>query len=161
MRRSGWLAIFPAFIAAMGLATVSICSGGELIAPTRTLQEPTIAWGGLTVFSEPPRLEVYLDGKKVGRTPVWLKHVQAGFHKLMVEHAETDIYLEPGVMVQLSLYKGSFITLPREKKEAEKEAGVEGERPTETRKAAPAPGEEQATDLTPWEKFTNGTLRHF
>ena len=157
---------------AKGIACFSLCllflclaplgsSGDESIPPTRTLQEPGSTWGGLTVFSEPPQLEVYLDGKKVGQTPVWLKHVKAGFHKLRVEHSETDIYLEPGGSIQLSLYKGSFITVAREKKEGEQETGVEGERPTEARKAVAAPGEQQDTDLTPWEKFTNGTLRHF
>jgi hypothetical protein len=153
-------------IACFGLCFLFLClvplgsSGDELIPPTRTLQEPGSTWGGLTVFSEPPQLEVYLDGKKVGETPVLLKHVKAGFHKLRVEHSETDIYLEPGGSVQLSLYKGSFITVAREKREGEKETGVEGERPAEARKAAEAP-KERDTDLTPWEKFTNGTLRHF
>ena len=156
---------------AKGIACFSLCflflclaplsgSGDELIPPTRTLQEPEKTWGGLTVFSEPPQLDVYLDEKKVGQTPVSLKHVQAGFHKLRVEHSETDIYLEPGGTVQLSLYKGSFINLPKEKEEGEKETGVEGERPAEARKAVEAP-KERDTDLTPWEKFTNGTLRHF
>ena len=50
--------------------------------------------------------------------------------------------------------------MAREKKEGENEIGVEGERPAEARKAVEAP-KEQDTDLTPWEKFTNGTLRHF
>ena len=156
---------------AKGIACFSLCflflclaplgsSGDESIPPTRTLQEPGSTWGGLTVFSEPPQLEVYLDGKKVGETPVWLKHVKAGFHKLRVEHSETDIYLEPGGSIQLSLYKGSFITVAREKREGEKETGVEGERPAEARKPVEAP-KERDTDLTPWEKFTNGTLRHF
>jgi len=86
--------------------------------------------------------------------------VKAGFHKLRVEHSETDIYLEPGGSIQLSLYKGSFIDVAKREKEGEKETGVEGERPTEARKAVEAP-KEQDTDLTPWEKFTNGTLRHF
>jgi hypothetical protein len=157
---------------AKGLACLSSCllflclaplsgSGDELIPPTRTLQEPGRTSGGLTVFSEPPQLEVYLDGKKVGETPVWLRHVKAGFHKLRVEHSQTDIYLEPGGSVQLSLYKGSFITVAREKKGGEIETGAQSKRPTEARKAVAAPGEQQGTDLTPWEKFVNGTLRHF
>jgi hypothetical protein len=136
-------------------------AGDELIPPSRTLQEPGSTWGGLTVFSEPPQLEVYLDGKKVGETPVWLKHVKAGFHRLRVEHSETDIYLEPGGSIELSLYKGSFINLAREKRKGEKETGVEAERPTEHGKAAEAPKEPRDTDLTPWEKFINRTLRHF
>jgi hypothetical protein len=87
--------------------------------------------------------------------------VKAGFHRLRVEHSETDIYLEPGGSLQLSLYKGSFINVAREKGEGEKETGVEAERPAEAGKAVEAPKERQDTDLTPWEKFINGTLRHF
>jgi hypothetical protein len=48
----------------------------------------------------------------------------------------------------------------REKKEGEKKTGVEGERPTDAGKAVEA-SKERDTDLTPWEKFNNGTLRHF
>ena len=66
----------------------------------------------MTVFSEPPELEVFLDGSKVGQTPVWLERVQQGFHKLRVEDPEKKIHVEPGKRLRVGLFKGDFVVFP-------------------------------------------------
>jgi len=76
------------------ILAVTDCWGAELIKPTRTLQEPEKAWGGLTIFSEPPQREVYLDGEKVGSPPLWLTEVGTGLHTIKMPHAETAVRVE-------------------------------------------------------------------
>ena len=67
-----------AFIALIAVVIgTEICGGDELIEPTRELGGIEKEWGGLTLFSEPPQMDVYLDGKKLGRTPLWLHQVES------------------------------------------------------------------------------------
>jgi hypothetical protein len=63
----------------------------------------------VTVFSEPPELEVFLDGSKVGQTPLWLERVSQGFHKLRVKDVETEIHLEAGKGLRVGLFKGDLV----------------------------------------------------
>lgn len=86
MRTDKTARVFAAllFFAAV-FAFAAPCLGGELIEPTRTLGGPEKTWGGLTVFIEPPQMVVYLDGEKAGTTPLWLRQVEAGPHKLKIK----------------------------------------------------------------------------
>ena len=93
----------------------------ELIKPTRALDSVGEKPGKLSVFSEPPGLEVTLEGTKIGKTPLILDEVNPGSHRLQVKNSETDITIEPGKTLQISLYKGKFVLIPATDKKPPKQ----------------------------------------
>jgi hypothetical protein len=152
--------ILTFMLAAEALVAGSWSLGGELIEPTRTLGGPEKTWGGLTVFSEPPQMDVYLDGEKVGITPLWLRQVEAGPHKLKIKEAEKDVRVEKGKTARIGLFKGSFVTFS-EVKEEKAAAEPPKEEPPQTSSAAPTTEENRSSDLSLWERYVNGSLKHF
>jgi hypothetical protein len=114
--------------------TVSRSLSEELIPPSRTLQDAKEVYGKLTVASEPSGLEVFLDGSKIGLTPVRLKQVKPGAHKLRVSQAETDLFVKPGKIMHVSLFKGSFVM---KEVELRKEADPGKELPAKGKKVIP------------------------
>jgi hypothetical protein len=92
-----------------------LVSGGELIQPTRTLQSPEKLTGKISVFSEPPGLDVFLNHSKIGKTPILSMEVKAGKYKLEVQNATTEIYVIPDKSLRLSLFKSKFITVKESK----------------------------------------------
>ena len=135
----------------------TLCLGGELIPPTRTLEGTEQMPGTMSVLSEPPGLKVFLDGSNMGKTPVRYKKVRSGYHTLQVQDAETDIYLGPGKRLQISLFKGSFIMIPSEEKEGEKQPSpAQGELTEPSALARPAK-ERREKDLSLWERYVNGS----
>jgi hypothetical protein len=142
------------------LSAISICFGGEMIEPTRTLQEVGKTWGGLAIFSEPPQLEVYLNGEKAGRTPLWMRQVETGPHTIKIADAETIVHIGKDEKLTLGFFKGSFV-IRSEPKKRQPAAEKRIERPAARPYNGPPEEEEQKRDLTLWEKFVNGTLRHF
>jgi hypothetical protein len=141
------------------LGAAALCSGGEMIEPTRTLQDAGERWGKLVVFSEPPEFDVLLDGSKVGQTPVWLERVKEGTHKLKIGDLEKEIYVKEGKTLKVGLFKGRFITRLEEEKKVGKQAAADKKEPATKGEAAETP--EKQKDLSRWEKFVNGTLKHF
>jgi len=140
---------------------VALCDGGELIEPTRTLEDAGARWGKLVVFSEPPEFDVFLDGSKVGQTPVWLERVKEGTHKIQIKDLEKEIYVKEGKILKVGLFKGRFITRLEEEKEVEKQAGADKKAPASKVEAVESPEKQKEADLSRWEKFVNGTLKHF
>jgi PEGA domain len=133
---------------------------GEVIEPTRTLQDPGKTWGGLTVFSEPPQLDVYLDGEKAGKTPLWLREVQTGSHTLKIGSAETSVRVEEGKRLKIGLFKGNLVTSSesqREKPKPERQL----KQPATVPESQGQEERENLEDLSLWEKFVNGSLKHF
>ena len=94
------------------LLVYSLAWSSDLIEPTRFLSGTGLNVGKLSVFSEPQGLEVTLDGKKIGKTPVFSQEIEPGVHVLLVKNAETKIYVAPAQDLRLSLYKASFIEIP-------------------------------------------------
>ena len=90
----------------------------ELIEPSRTIKGLKKPKGRLSVFSEPPELDVLLDGVNIGKTPVFSKEVSPGTHLLRVKKTEKEIVILPGKYLQLSFYKGFLIEIPEKKDEA-------------------------------------------
>ena len=88
----------------------------EKIGPSRTLGGEEATTGTLSVFSEPPGLAVFLDGKKVGTAPVSVSDLQPGSHALQVKDDKTEINVVAGKTHRLSYYKGSFLEIPEEAK---------------------------------------------
>ncbi|MBW2576385.1 MAG: PEGA domain-containing protein [Deltaproteobacteria bacterium] len=73
--------------------------------------------GRLSVFSDPPELDVLLDGVEIGKTPVISKEVASGVHILRVKDTEKEITILSGKSLQLSLYKDFLIEIPEKKAE--------------------------------------------
>ncbi len=92
------------------LPTVLIAS--ELIEPTRSLKGTSEQPAKLSVFSEPPQLQVTLDGTVIGKTPVLEKEIEPGIHVIRIKDSETEIDVKPGKPVQYTWNKGSFIIIP-------------------------------------------------
>ena len=150
--------VFAVFISALAGPMTSIA---ELIEPTRTLHGASKTTGNLTILSEPPDLEVTLDDSHIGNTPIFLRRLESGIHKLRIQESETDVYVEPDETVQISLFKGEFIILPAAKKEPVKRQGPKEKKVNEARNIPLTPPAEQKKALTPWEQFVDGSLNHF
>ena len=108
--------IFLTFVY-VALLGYSLAWSSELIEPTRTLELSSDSPGKLSVFSEPPGLDVALDGSGIGKTPIISKIVEPGTYVLRVNSEETEIYIGPGKDLRLSLHKGAFIEIPPERRE--------------------------------------------
>ena len=106
----------------------------ELIEPSRTLKSQEEAMGTLSVFSEPPELDVVLDGTKIGKTPVISKEVRAGNHVLRINDTKKEISILPGKSLQLSLYKDSLIEIREKKLETSTQPKLEEKRTPEAKK---------------------------
>jgi hypothetical protein len=115
-----------AVLVLVGLLVSVSPTAGELIEPTQTLegkQQPTT--GRLTILSEPPGQKIALDGKSLGKTPTFLLEIEAGVHTLRVTDSETDIYVEPGKTLKVSLFRNEFVFIPLKEKEAETQPEIE------------------------------------
>ena len=140
----------------------------ELVEPTRTLQGEQETVGRLTVLSEPPGLKITLDGNSLGKTPAFLVEVEAGIHSLRVKGSETDIYIEPGKTLKISLYKEEFILIPVSERKVEKKPVIEVKE--ETREAGFTKPRDPVKDQAEknrreanerWDRFINGTKPFF
>ncbi len=137
------------------LAVPAALGAEDLIPPSRTLEGREELPGKLTVVSEPPELEVFLDGSGIGQTPIWLKGVKPGPHTVRIGEEDTDVYVEPGKRVALSFYKGSFIDISK-KLEVVKEVAPEPEEVKKPREIPrPAGEEEQEEAARRFERFIN------
>jgi hypothetical protein len=162
MRRLFKLIIWGGFIIVSLIANFSTLQA-ELIEPTRTLEGEQQTTGRLTVLSDPPGLEITLDGNSLGKTPAFLVEIDSGIHSLRVENSETDIHIEPGKILKISLHKDEFILMPVAEKKAEKQPEIEVKGEVSeariTRPKSPEQiGEEkrrQAQDR--WQRFIDGS----
>ena len=121
----------------------------ELIEPSRTSQGTANALGNLTILSEPPNLNVTLDNTRIGKTPVYLNQVKPGIHQLRIEDLETEIYLEPGGNLKISLFNGKFIKIPVEEQQPVKQQAPKERQTDQTSTIQQPPPKEQNKDLTP------------
>ena len=136
----------------------------ELIEPTQSLKATAEDPGQLTVFSEPPGLNIKLDGKSIGQTPMRINMVDPGTHQLQVGESVTEIYVEPGQPFHISLFQKKFIKFQIAKK---KEASGAGKTlASETPAPKPSSGdlrtkEENRKAWERWMLFVNGSSNHF
>jgi PEGA domain len=147
--------------AALLFMIADIAMASDLIEPTRTLQSAADAAGSLTVLSEPPGLEVTLNDTRLGKTPVFLDRVKPGTHTLRVKDSETTIDIKPDAILRISLFKGRFINIPAAKTEAIKTPAIQAGKLDKTRPTQPPHREAGENDLTPWERFINGSSKYF
>ena len=111
------LMIFFVFVFVF-LMIQSLSVFAELIEPSRMLEGQQKPMGRLSLFSEPPELDVLLDGVEIGKTPVISKEVTSGVHILRIKDTEKEITILSGKSLQLSLYKDALIEIPEKKAEA-------------------------------------------
>ena len=127
------LMIFFVFVTVF-LMIQSLSVFAELIGPSRTLEGQQTPLGRLSVFSEPPELDVLLDSVGIGKTPVISKEVTSGVHILQIKDSEKEITILPGKSLQLSLFKESLIEIPEKKAEAPTQAKSEEKMAIEEKK---------------------------
>ena len=116
------------------LVVVTFSISGELIEPTRTLDSSEKTSGKISVFSEPPGLDVYLDDYKIGKTPVFSKEVTSGVHILRIKDTEKVITILSGKSLRLSLFKDSLIEIPDKKAKAPTQPKLEEKMATQKKK---------------------------
>jgi len=154
--------ICVSIVFALVLGATFTFAAEELIPPTRTLEGRVELPGSLTVVSEPPGLEVSLDGSSIGRTPVWLKEVKPGPHTVRIGREKTEVHVQPGKKMALSFFKDSFIFIDITKEEAVVEAPVpEVKKPGEKEGAARPPRPEEREDIIRFEQFINRNFDFF
>jgi len=124
---------------------------GELIEPTRTLDGKGRQVGYLSVFSEPPKMAVYLDGKQIGATPLSAHVVSAGKHLLRVGDVEKELFVLPGKALRYSIHKGRLIRLPEKKKKPLQTREQDGKLPVEIK--IPADDTHEDEDIPPPQYF--------
>ena len=149
------LIVFLVFLLVAG--TFSIC--GELIEPSRTLEGQQKPMGRLSVFSEPPELDVLLDGVNIGKTPVISKEVTSGVHILRVKDTEKEITILSGKSLQLSLFKDSLIEIPEKKAEAPTQPKLEEKMATEEKKTEDSNKDKKQYDPFYWPLKPSGPIK--
>jgi hypothetical protein len=123
---------------ALGAGLTPFAAGphAQLIEPTRSLPDASEAMGLLSVLSEPPGLEVQVDGHIIGKSPVFSVRFPAGMHVLRIKDSETDIRLAAGKTTAISWFKGAFIAIPEAVKPSREAPGEPQAAPSK-----PRPGE--------------------
>jgi hypothetical protein len=126
--------LFPVLFFAIFMC-IPLRTTAELIEPTRALKGEEEPAGKLSVFSEPPQLNVTLDGTEIGKTPIISMDIGPGVHVLRIRDSEKSIVVESGKPLDLSWFKGSFIIIPIEKNESQKpQENQAAETPTAAKK---------------------------
>jgi hypothetical protein len=140
----------------LGFAFLFGCStawSSELIKPTRALDSAGEKPGKLSVFSEPPGLEVALEGTLIGKTPLFLDEVSPGSHRLQIKNSETDITIEPGKTLKISLYNDKFILIPATDKKPPEQSQTAETSPNKSKPPPPPVEEQRPKELSPIERF--------
>lgn len=138
----------------------------ELIEPTRSIKGASADPGHLTVFSEPPGLNVSLNGASVGKTPIRIKALEPGIHQLQINESVTEINIEPGKVFHISLFRNRFIIFQVAPKEPSAPSENNASPAVESR-TAEAPSqqirakEENRQAWERWMQFVNGSSEHF
>ena len=159
--------MFAAFVLAF-LLNAQTQLFAELIEPTRTVEGKQEGPGRLTVLSEPPGLEITLDGNNLGKTPVFLVEVDAGTHTLNVQNSKTQIHIQSGKILKISLHRDKFIFIPVAEKTPDERPAIEQNRvirePKITRPRDPIRKQSDADRRKATERFqqfTDGTKEFF
>ena len=78
---------------------------------TITLTPPTPMYGRLDIDVQPDESEVYLDGVKVGTTPLFLQNVIVGNHKLEIKNGGYQSFADNITIQENATYKLGAITV--------------------------------------------------
>ena len=152
------LIIFSVFVSVF-LMIPSLFVFAELIEPSRTVKGHLKPNGRLSVFSEPPELDVRLNGVEIGKTPLVSKEVTAGVHLLRIKDIEKEINILSGKSLQLSLFKDSLIEFPEKKAEAPTQPKLKEIVATEEKKAEDSNKDKKNYDPFYWPMNPSGPIR--
>jgi hypothetical protein len=153
------LKLIPIFVfLSVLLVTQPLSVFSELIEPSRTLEGQQKPIGRLSVFSEPPGVDVFLDDVEIGKTPVISKEVTSGIHILRVKDTEKEIIILSGKSLQLSLFKDSLIEIPGKKAEAPTQPKSEEKMATEEKKTEDTNKDKEQYDPFYWPTNPNGPI---
>jgi hypothetical protein len=152
------LMFFFAFVTVF-LMIQSLSVFAELIEPSRMLEGRQKPMGRLSVFSEPPELDVLLDSVKIGKTPVISKEVTSGVHILRVKDTEKEITILSGKSLQLSLFKDSLIEIPEKKAEAPRQPKLEEKMATEEKKTEDSNKDKKQYEPFYWPLNPSGPIK--
>ena len=122
---------FWGLLLVFSFVSVAQAVGEELIEPTRTLQSSEKIPGKISVFSEPPGLDVFLDHSRIGKTPIVSMEVTPGIHHLKIGTSETEIHIISYKALRLSLFKGNFIEIKEHEKIKKQEENIKKKKPGE------------------------------
>lgn len=107
-----------------------VSPAAELIPPSRTLEDRA-ATGTVAVYSEPPELPVFVDGLRVGVTPLFALRLPAGDHRIRVHDAEAEVTVAAGAPLRLRYIDGRLARLPeRDQPPAPASGSAETPRPS-------------------------------
>ena len=141
---------FALLVISVACAIFSAGLHAQLIEPTRSIESASDEAGFLNVLSEPPGIDVQLDGIVIGKTPIFSTQLTPGSHVLRMKGSETDIYLDAGKTFTITWFKGSFIVVPATPKPPA-ETAQETPQPAATPKSAEGPGApRQNTEQDPY-----------
>lgn len=131
----------------------------DLIEPSRDLtgnQEPS---GRLSVFSEPPELDVFLDGAEIGKTPLISQEVTAGVHTLRIEDTEEEITISSEKPTRMSFFKGALIEIPEQEPESPAPPKSEQRAPAEEEKQESPAKDQKQYDPFYWPMNPSGPIK--
>lgn len=145
--------LFIAASVGLLLPAGGVAWAADLIEPTRTLDASGKPEGKLVVFSEPPGQPVSLDDLNLGKTPTSITEVKPGIHHLRVATSATDITIEPGQTMQISLYKGSFIKISKPEEELAQPPATVAPSTAESKPSPVRPEEPRPPALSPIDHY--------
>ena len=141
-------------------------STAELIEPSRSLKSASGGPGQLTIFSEPPGMEVKLDGTSVGSAPIRIKTLNPGVHRLQVGESATEITIESDQTLHISLFRNRFIQFQVTENQRAPASAAGG--PSKTERRIPETSsqqirvkEENRKAWERWMQFVDGRSKHF
>ena len=152
------LMIFFVFVYVF-LLIQSLSVFAELIEPSRTLESQQKPMGRLSVFSEPPELDVLLDSVDIGKTPVISKKVTSGVHILRIKDTEKEITTLPGESFQLYLFKDFLIEIPVKKAEVSTQAKLEEKSASKEKKTEDFNKDKKQYDPFYWPLNPSGLIK--
>ena len=115
--------------------------------------------GRLSVFSEPPGLDVLLDDINIGKTPVIAKQVTPGTHVLRVKETEKEITILPETSLRISFFKDSLIEFPEKKTEFPEQTKPEEKRETPEKQTEDSKKEKKQLDPFYFPTNPSGPIR--
>lgn len=141
------------------LSSLSVSISADLIEPSRTLEGQKQNVGMLSVFSDPPELDVFLDGVDIGKTPIFLKEVTTGVHILRIKDTEQEVTILTGKSTKLSFFKNILIEIPENKEKINKQGKSDERLVTEEKNTGESKGEEEPADPFYWPLNPRGPIK--
>jgi len=161
--------IIVSIVALVVFSAPGFADAEDLIPPSRTLETAEQVPGEVSLFSEPPGLEVFINKESAGLTPARGISLNPGIHSLQIEKAELEFEIGSSQHVQFSFFNGQIIKIPDPEPPPviDKQAAAESmEKPAVEPRPQPAKAQstrrqKSTSGLSSWDLFINGSSGHF